>query len=356
MYKLTRYSTSSAIKAAKNPSNSSISLRIHNISESDLGLFYCSTGTENDRIGSEIILFQKENSITSSTFPTSITSSTSWSSSPPCVNATEAQGQCWVLLVSVCPVCAVVTAVLFSACVYWICRRKGTARCEIQQTASRDEAQEDRGVNYATVNIPKLSKRPVKRVQNESCTYATLAEPSVRTAVSVGGSVTLHCDQIHNEVTTWFGQRCGQAPHIIISARDKPGNPEELMYKLTRYSTSSAIKAAKNPSNSSISLRIHNISESDLGLFYCSTGTENDFIGSEIILFQKENSITSSTSWSSSPPCVNATEAQGQCWVLLVSVCPVCAVVTAVLFSACVYWICRRKGELIKYRSQGMHT
>ncbi|KAG9331118.1 hypothetical protein JZ751_019977 [Albula glossodonta] len=216
----------SSYTAVKNPSNSSISLRIHNISESDLGLFYCSTGTENDFIGSEIILFQKENSITSSTFPTSITSSTSWSSSPPCVNATEAQGQCWVLLVSVCPVCAVVTAVLSSACVYWICRRN----------------------------------------------------------------------------------------------------------------------AAKNPSNSSISLRIHNISESDLGLFYCSTGTENDFIGSEIILFQKENSITSSTSWSSSPPCVNATEAQGQCWVLLVSVCPVCAVVTAVLFSACVYWICRRKG------------
>ncbi|KAI1897041.1 hypothetical protein AGOR_G00079030 [Albula goreensis] len=151
-----------------------------------------------------------------------------------------------------------------------------------------------------------------------------LAEPSVRMAVSVGGSVALHCDQIHNEVTTWFGQHCGQAPHIVISARDKPGNPEELMYKLTRYSTSSAIKAAKNPSNNSISLRIHNISESDLGLFYCSTGTENEFIGSEIILFQKE--------------------AHGQCWVLLVSVCPVCAVVTAVLSSACVYWICRRKG------------
>ncbi|CDR18293.1 unnamed protein product, partial [Oncorhynchus mykiss] len=111
-----------------------------------------------------------------------------------------------------------------------------------------------------------------------------------------------------------------------------------------------------NPSNKSYDLLIENITESDLGLYYCGT-VENQVVddGGKGGILQKElyhygnittrislgkNSYYSSSS--SSPPPVDC----GLCWMLLFSLCPVSALLSSLLSSTCVYFFCRTTGKL----------
>ncbi|CAL8405773.1 unnamed protein product [Arctogadus glacialis] len=90
-------------------------------------------------------------------------------------------GQCWMLLVILCPSSALLLSLLSSLVVYLRCRRKDED-LHVAQTSpsSRDVTsirnQDEVGLCYATLDIPLRSQRPKKkRVQpSEFSTYSAI--------------------------------------------------------------------------------------------------------------------------------------------------------------------------------------
>ncbi|KAI4900922.1 hypothetical protein NFI96_015822 [Prochilodus magdalenae] len=127
---------------------------------------------------------------------------------------------CWKLLVSVCPVGVLLSSVISSTCVYYICKKR-----------------------------------------TEGVLFSRISGAEVEMRVRPGDSVTLYCDCVWEVGFTivWF-RNCSHhhQPPLMISATD-------LTYSaLSRYS------AVWNPSNQTHDLLLKNVSESDLGLYYCA--------------------------------------------------------------------------------------
>ncbi|XP_076878638.1 uncharacterized protein LOC143527358 [Brachyhypopomus gauderio] len=98
-------------------------------------------------------------------------------------------GVCWTLLITVCPVCVLLSSLLSSTCVYCFCHKRHTAaeveqKCNVQsQIQKHPQTEEQAGgdeVCYTSLNVltggQKRSKK--KRIQNSD--FSTYSE--VRTA------------------------------------------------------------------------------------------------------------------------------------------------------------------------------
>ncbi|XP_030209381.1 uncharacterized protein LOC115541679 isoform X2 [Gadus morhua] len=149
-----------------NISTSSHDLLINSISETHLGLYYCGT-REKLTLDTGLIKFVY-------TYGNSTTRILLGPAAPDC-------GQCWMLLVILCPSSALLLSLLSSLVVYLLCRRKDEDLHVAQTSPSiRDVTsirnQDEVGLCYATLDIPLRSQRPKKkRVQpSEFSTYSAI--------------------------------------------------------------------------------------------------------------------------------------------------------------------------------------
>ncbi|XP_029602332.1 uncharacterized protein LOC115187389 [Salmo trutta] len=168
--------------AVWNPSNNSYDLLIENITESDLGLYYCGT-VETNMVEEGKLIKQKElNRYGNITTRISLETSPPESSSPPPVDCVL----CWMLLFSLCPVSALLSSLLSSACVYSFCRTTATTETQVplnrtttRGSDSREETavKEEGDLCYASLDIRQGQRRPKKkkRVQNSDfSTYSAI--------------------------------------------------------------------------------------------------------------------------------------------------------------------------------------
>ncbi|XP_030207878.1 uncharacterized protein LOC115540588 isoform X1 [Gadus morhua] len=154
-----------------NDSSKLYTLLIKNITDSHLGLYYC--GSEKTIVidGDKIVqkYISRYGNLT-----TRISFVVGDSAAPDC-------GECWMLLVILCPSSALLLSLLSSLVVYLRCRRKDEDLHVAQGTPnSRDVTsirnQDEDGLCYATLDIPLRSQRPKKkRVQpSEFSTYSAI--------------------------------------------------------------------------------------------------------------------------------------------------------------------------------------
>ncbi|XP_048851773.1 uncharacterized protein LOC125720409 isoform X5 [Brienomyrus brachyistius] len=94
------------------------------------------------------------------------------------------------------------------------------------------------------------------------------SEEAVLRVVQLGENITLHCDVKHERDTFWYRQ-CSHEnqPPLSMSSVELMRNPH------------SQYTFVWDSSSKSYSLSIHNVTESDQGLYYCSTKYQ-DFTGS----------------------------------------------------------------------------
>ncbi|XP_030209368.1 uncharacterized protein LOC115541673 isoform X1 [Gadus morhua] len=158
-----------------NASSNSYDLLIKNITDSPLGLYYCGTEKQSGKKGNKTKYIDTYGKIiTRILFDIPLDAGAVDPAAPDC-------GQCWMLLVILCPSSALLLSLLSSLVVYLRCRRKDEDLHVAQTTpSSRDVTsirnQDEVGLCYATLDIPLRSQRPKKkRVQpSEFSTYSAI--------------------------------------------------------------------------------------------------------------------------------------------------------------------------------------
>ncbi|XP_056303424.1 uncharacterized protein LOC130215466 isoform X3 [Danio aesculapii] len=162
----------------------------------------------------------------------------------------------------------------------------------------------------------------------------------VNMRVKPGESVTLYCDCAlpfgsHN---VWM-RNCSHEnqPSLLIDP------PKLFLETFPRFSF------LLNSSSNSYDLHIENVSVSDEGLYYCAErkktfidvdGVNTKYVyeyGNKTTRLAVLDSAHESTIASTSPPVSECVF----CWTLLLSVCPVCVLLSSLLSSICVYCFCR---------------
>ncbi|XP_060917135.1 uncharacterized protein LOC132992051 [Labrus mixtus] len=154
-----------------NQSSESYDLLIVNITDSDLGLYYCGTEQvkvlDKEKITKETV-YKHGNMTTRVVFNSSEAYSRRPPPSPPC-------SVCWMLLFSLCPAFAVVSSLLSSALVYHLCRKTAfKPKTDEVRPDSRGQTRghEDEDVCYSALNIRQTSQRPKKTQSSDFSTYS----------------------------------------------------------------------------------------------------------------------------------------------------------------------------------------
>ncbi|KAI4871339.1 hypothetical protein NFI96_030299 [Prochilodus magdalenae] len=155
-------------------------LLVRNVSESDLGLYYCAlqkTRPIRDKAracsGEDVCLYGNRNT------------QLSFHDTTPPVSDCSA---CWKLLVSVCPVCVL----LSSTCVYWIYRTRikvkqsesAVRSCETTRNPASTKHDKVGGddVCYASLDLPGRGERRLKKKRVECSEFSTYSEVIYRAA------------------------------------------------------------------------------------------------------------------------------------------------------------------------------
>nr|XP_023685545.1 uncharacterized protein LOC111853144 isoform X2 [Paramormyrops kingsleyae] len=165
------------------------------------------------------------------------------------------------------------------------------------------------------------------------------SEEAVLRVVRLGDNITLHCDVRHERETIWYRQ-CSheKQPPLKMSGVELMRNPHP------RYTF------VWNSSSDSYNMSIKNITDSDLGLYYCSTKYQ-DFTGSRdrmstVDLYRYGNMttrlLTADGSNGSITTPSGSTAGMIQSWMLVVSVSA--AVLLCAPLSVGTYWLGRRQG------------
>ncbi|KAI4898909.1 hypothetical protein NFI96_029006 [Prochilodus magdalenae] len=347
-----------------NYSNQTNDLLVKNVSESDLGLYYCAvqqikfikdgTGAEvwRDvyRYGNRttrLSLLGKftHSEVTDTTPPPDQTPST-----PPVSDCSV----CWKLLVSVC----LVWVLLSSTCVYCIYRNRtkgekkdSEGQSENQENQKRTKCSEGGGADggadgvvYAPVNITSRGQNRQKKnrvERSDICTYSEvvygvlfsrISGEDVEMSVRPGDNVVLYSDCVLKAgVTVWFRNGSNEDQTALrISGDDlKQGACSHYAFVWNHY-------------NQTQDLLVKNVTESDLGLYYCAH-LDPEIIGGRLTDVYYYGNRTSRLSLLDTTPSTPPVSDCSVCWKLLVSVCPV----WVLLSSTCVYCMYRNrtKGE-----------
>ncbi|KAL7841152.1 hypothetical protein SRHO_G00248430 [Serrasalmus rhombeus] len=331
-----------------NSSNQAHDLLVKNVTESDGGLYYCAIHKRKiteDNTGvlrnEDVYHYGNRTTRLSLLIPFAQTT-------PPISDCSV----CWKLLVSLCPVCALLSSLLSSTCVYCICINKPEAEAESgQEWRNRIQSQKSRTndeISAQTSASKTLTiirpPAPVSEMERSRAVLMTLvcilfsriSGAEVKMRVRPGDDVTLYSDCV-SEATfniVWFkNSSCEHQPPLMISTRDLVSGAHP------HYS------AVWNPSNKTHDLLVKNVSDSDVGLYYCAVYEKNikdekGFIRSEDIYHYGKRT----TRLSLLVPCTDLLQTPSTppvsdcsvCWKLLVSVCPVCVLLSSTCV-CCIY-------------------
>ncbi|KAK2911988.1 hypothetical protein Q8A67_004121 [Cirrhinus molitorella] len=156
-----------------NDASKSYDLVIENITEADLGLYYCSR-VEKKQIMQNSILFEKDVYHTGDTL---IKLTYASPESPPEPVAVDCW-QCWLILQTVCPTCSLLSAILAFVCGYRCCHKTVPKESEIQQSCSETQGQlsqqQDAHIEvcYASLNVPKRGNKRTKSNRMQSSDFS----------------------------------------------------------------------------------------------------------------------------------------------------------------------------------------
>ncbi|KAL6467207.1 hypothetical protein MHYP_G00250110 [Metynnis hypsauchen] len=181
------HSTLPRYSAVWNPSNQTHDLLVKNVTESDLGLYYCAIHEKKvTKANSGVILnedvYHYGNTSTRLSLSGKITISdllilvTLTPSIPPVSDCSI----CWKLLVSVCPVCVL----LSSTCVHCIYRNRSAAQFKPDQRetdrrkSQRKNEAEGEEVCYAALDLPSRGQKRLKKKKKrvETSDFSTYSE------------------------------------------------------------------------------------------------------------------------------------------------------------------------------------
>ncbi|KAI4897616.1 hypothetical protein NFI96_030294, partial [Prochilodus magdalenae] len=162
-----------------NSVNNSYNLTIENITESDLGLYYCARSKVkmDADVGGKLAVNEVYHICNTST---KLSYEVLTAVEPDCT-------QCWLILMIVCPVCTILSSLLSSICVF-LCTRKPGVMTEPDsdhtELATKQqqsvEQNEDTQVYYASLNIPKGTSRRVKRKASVNPDFSLYSELNKR--------------------------------------------------------------------------------------------------------------------------------------------------------------------------------
>ncbi|KAI4873006.1 hypothetical protein NFI96_022155, partial [Prochilodus magdalenae] len=300
-------------------------LLVKNITESDLGLYYCALheikftrGRNGERVREDV--YHEGNRTTFLSFLGESVHSdllTHFTLQTPSTPPVSDCSVCWKLLVSVCPACVLLASVISSTCVYCIIRRR------------------TKGVRFS-------------RISGEE----------VEVKVKPGANAVLSCDcNWKSEYSiVWF--RNSSHEHMVIHNEAHP-----------RYSILWSFFSTTSD------LLVRNVSESDLGLYYCALQktwpirdearacsgedvclygnrtTRLSFHGKVSLVLVNTNVFIALDPKPQTPYTPPLSDCSA-CWKLLVSVCPVCVL----LSSTCVYWIYRTRIKVGKQHESAVRS
>ncbi|KAL7856246.1 hypothetical protein AOLI_G00198500 [Acnodon oligacanthus] len=159
-----------------NPSSQTHDLVVKNVTESDLGLYYCAVHEKKTAHQLQKDVYYGNRTSRLSFFDFTF----------PCANAPQTTpalplsdcSVCWKLLVSVCPVCVLLSSVISSLCVYCICYNKmKAANFTSDQRVGKKRTtlnEVERDVCYSVLDLKSGGQRRLKkRTENSDfCTYS----------------------------------------------------------------------------------------------------------------------------------------------------------------------------------------
>ncbi|XP_046900786.1 uncharacterized protein LOC124484107 isoform X1 [Hypomesus transpacificus] len=183
-----------------------------------------------------------------------------------------------------------------------------------------------------------------------SCGETGVSGAEVEQRVTPGDKVTLHCDcRASSGVHVAWYRNCSHRnqPTLVMSTYNNNKNNMFLQYDQL-FNPFPGFTLVWNKSNNTFDLLIENVTESDLGLYYCGTEekkvVETDKIKEEMIYLY--GNITISLSFVPEPapsgPACHPDPEKDLYWILLLTLCPGSALLSSILSSILVYHYCCR--------------
>ncbi|KAL7856234.1 hypothetical protein AOLI_G00198380 [Acnodon oligacanthus] len=364
-----------------NQSSQTHDLLVKNVTESDLGLYYCAVQEKKIGYGEKgmhyVDVYRYGNRSTR-------LSLLATPSTPPVSDCSV----CWKLLVSVCPACVL----LSSISVYCIYRHTAKGSKERREALTGNVFQVEASsvhVDTPSVDAVEMAQErsfpltwtnqtsadtsasktltiithpaPVSEMERSRVAFITLvyvvvfnlkrvSGAIVEMRVQRGASITLYCDCVWKSGLgiVWF-RNCSHEhqPSLIISTMDLIHSAEtskDLMFgAFPRYAP------VWNQSSQTHDLLVKNVTELDLGLYYCAvqekkmTNNEKGMHYWDIYHYGNRStrlSLLDLTAQDLLPTTPTSPESDcGICWKVLVIVCPLCGLICSVLSSTFVYCI-----------------
>ncbi|KAI4889685.1 hypothetical protein NFI96_026362, partial [Prochilodus magdalenae] len=167
--------------------------------------------------------------------------------------------------------------------------------------------------------------------------FSRISGADVEMRVRPGDDVVLHSDCVwrHRFDTVWF--RNSSHEHMVL-----------LRGAHSRYSTMS------NDFHQTSDLLVKNVSESDLGLYFCALQkkrSSGDGVQAcsweDVCYYGNRTTRLSFHDMTPQTPSTPPVSDCNVCWKLLVSVCPVCVLLSSVVSSSCVYCIYRSRTKAL---------
>ncbi|KAI4879647.1 hypothetical protein NFI96_023163 [Prochilodus magdalenae] len=267
LIRLTEDTTPPRYSRVWNYTKGTYDLLVKNITESDLGLYYCALTVKGNTSGGRLPdVYHKGNRTTFLSFLDSTVPCTDPSETPSTLQTTSTTplvsdcSVCWKLLVSACPACVLLTSVISSISVYCICSRKTKA----DGAAERRGNMEMRNHNECTSMLRE--DQGVSKGHSTMGNWLTLSGVLISSIsgivvemrVKSGDNVTIHydCTYLSTFTLIWF----------IKPAKEH----QPPLINLTEDTTPPRVSRVWNYSKATYDLQVKNISESDLGLYYCA--------------------------------------------------------------------------------------
>ncbi|KAL7841162.1 hypothetical protein SRHO_G00248530 [Serrasalmus rhombeus] len=322
-----------------NQSSQTHDLLVKNVTESDLGLYYCALQEKkitNNEKGMHYGDIYHYGNRTTRLCLLDLTAQDLLQTTP--TSPESDRGICWKLLVIFCPVCALISSVLSSTCVYCICSKKTkvavqsyikegeitlvisyTERLKVNQRETvkrqqdRRNAQVEGGdVCYASLDIQSTGQRHVKTRRVESSDFSTYSEIKRNVPLTWTNKISTNTDirlkhpqhlqppstSLCNGEIKIHTYHCHMTSGAKVEMRVRPGDDVTLYSDCVWksgfntvwfrnsskehpppliVSTEDFMRGARpcysfvwNPSSDTHDLLVKNVSESDLGLYYCA--------------------------------------------------------------------------------------